>query len=76
LFGFSEVTMKRGFDPLSVHSALPVTRLRRDQLSLVDHMKSRNTRAAWPLALDVRQASSKAGAIVFSSRWLRARPKT
>ena len=41
--------MKRGLAPSVVHSALAMTRLRRDQLSRVDHMKSRKTRAARPL---------------------------
>ena len=43
-------------------SALATTLLRRDQLSFVDHMKSRKTRAACPLFLDARPASFMAAA--------------
>ena len=68
--------MKRGLAPCVVHSAFATTLLRRDQLSFVDHMKSRNTRAACPLALDARPASFMAAAIFVSSRSLRASPKT
>ena len=44
----NEVTRKRGLASPRAHSALPITRRRRDQLSLVDQSKSRNTRAGWP----------------------------
>ena len=37
---FSEVTTKRGLASPRVHSALPTTRRRRDQLSSVDQRKS------------------------------------
>ena len=68
--------MKRGFGPLSVHSALPMTRRRLDQLSLVVHRKSRKTRAGSRRARQAKQASCSAGVIFSSRRWLRARPKT
>src|SRR5277367_6017239 len=75
--GLREVTRKRGLAPPRAHSALPITRRRRDQLSLVDQSKSRNTRAGWPaFASDWSRASSNASAMRPSSRALRARPKT
>src|SRR3954447_20545410 len=74
--GLSEVTRKRGFASPRVHSALAITRRRRDQLSLVDQRKSRNTRAGLPVASTMVRASWRAAATRVSSRVLRARPKT
>src|SRR5512147_47086 len=52
--------MKRGLVSPWVHSALPITRRRRDQLSRVDQRKSRNTRAGLPVACAACRASSRA----------------
>src|SRR6476661_7327079 len=58
-----EVTMKRGLEPSSVCSALPITRRVRFQLSIVQYRKSRNTRADCLEAAVARQAKHVVDAV-------------
>ena len=54
--GFNVVTTNLGLASPLVHSALPTTRRRRDQLSSVEYEKSLNRRAGLP----VRRVSASA----------------
>src|SRR3954451_16104006 len=72
----SEVTMKRGLAAPSVHSALPMTRRTRLQLSKVDQRKSLKRRAGLPVLSAAACAAAISVAISPVRRGLRARPKT
>src|SRR6476660_6332031 len=64
-----EVTMKRGLEPSSVCSALPITRRVRFQLSIVQYRKSRNTRADCPEAAHRRFASGQSARVFRDFRY-------
>ena len=72
----SEVTTKRGFEPLGRCSALATTRRSRLQLSSVRQAKSAKRRAGRPWARLSAAASASSSAIAPTRRSLRARPKT
>ena len=68
--------MKRGLASPRVHSALPMTRRRRDQLLSVDQRKSRKRRAGLPVRSASSSAQARSTASSSTRRALRARPKT
>src|SRR4051794_41902242 len=72
----SEVTIKRGLASPSVHSALPMTRRMRLQLSRVDQRKSLKRRGGLAGFSAAARADGLSGAIFPLRRRLRARPQT
>src|SRR4051812_49744200 len=70
------VTIKRGLASPSVHSALPMTRRMRLQLSKVDHRKSLKRRAGFPVFFAFARAAAHPVPVSVVRRGIRARPKT
>ena len=72
----SEVTTKRGLASPLVHSALPITRRLRLQLSSVRHWKSLKRRAGALVCAASRSAAASWRLILATRRSLRASPNT
>src|SRR4051794_41952027 len=68
----SEVTIKRGLASPSVHSALPMTRRMRLQLSRVDQRKSLKRRAGLPGFSGAGRAEGPSGAVSLLRPGVRA----
>src|SRR4051794_41839010 len=71
-----EVTIKRGLASPSVHSALPITRRIRLQLSRVDQRKSLKRRAGLPGLSAAAPAAAISGAVSAVRGGVRATPQT
>src|SRR4051812_50071455 len=71
-----EVTIKRGLASPSVHSALPMTRRMRLQLSKVDQRKSLKRRAGLPGFSASARAAALSVSISALTRGVGARPET